>query len=474
MDEQIRVAVWKDTLDAVGDDALLPQAEHCVAPFRRGRELPVTVDDRHNGFRHNRFSPAGTRADCWYPPSLSFTHRRERLTSRLACRSARGGSCPPLYGISRSRVHEGPTHLSQVVHEGAAFRPVVAALPDPDVRDLTTLELPWRGRLGGILEEEHARVVSVSFKTSSTSTGMLRSNERDAQGRTAMRIGIGLPAAIPGSPPTAVGEWAGIAEASGFASLGVIDRLVYDNLDPLVALGVAAARTERVELLTTVLNVPWRRNAVVLAKQLASLDRVSGGRLTAGLGLGGWADDHEVVGPAAAGTGATMDEMLATMLGAWSGGVGRGSAQIPPLPARRPGLLFGGVAPASFRRAARFGDGWVAPSFGSQVLASGVDAIREAWRDAGRQDEPRVVVERYFSFGDRAEHIAHHYLHHYYGPDYLDAVTADTVTTARRLEHELRLLSDVGADDVVLLPCDADARQIELLAGALDDLLVGS
>ncbi|MBW3605353.1 MAG: LLM class flavin-dependent oxidoreductase [Actinobacteria bacterium] len=289
-----------------------------------------------------------------------------------------------------------------------------------------------------------------------------------------MRIGIGLPAAIPGSPPTAVGEWAGMAEASGFASLGVIDRLVYDNLDPLVALGVAAARTERVELLTTVLNVPWRRNAVVLAKQLASLDRISNGRLTAGLGLGGWADDHEVVGPAAAGTGATMDEMLATTLGVWSGGVGRGNAQIPALPSRRPGLLFGGVAPESFRRIARFGDGWVAPSFGYQVLASGVDAIRKAWRDAARQDEPRVVVERYFCFGDRAEHIAHHYLHHYYGPRYLDAVTADTVATARRLEHELRLLSDVGADDVVLLPCDADARQIELLAGALDDLLVGS
>jgi len=340
----------------------------------------------------------------------------------------------------------GATHLSHVVHDGAAFRPVVAALPDPDVRDLTTLELPWRGRLGGILEEEHSRVVSVSFKTSSTSTGMLRSNERDAQGRTAMRIGIGLPAAIPGSPPTAVGEWAGIAEASGFASLGVIDRLVYDNLDPLV----------------------------VLAKQLASLDRVSGGRLTAGLGLGGWADDHEVVGPAAAGTGATMDEMLATMLGAWSGGVRPRQRADPPaarattrsaVRRRRASELPTGRAIR--RRVGRH-------SFGSQVLASGVDAIREAWRDAGLQDEPRVVVERYFSFGDRGEHVAHHYLHHYYGPDYLDAVTADTVTTARQLEHELRLLSDVGADDVVLLPCDADARQIELLAGALDDLLVGS
>jgi len=225
-------------------------------------------------------------------------------------------------------------------------------------------------------------------------------------------------------------------------------------------------------LLTTVLNVPWRRNAVVLAKQLASLDRVSGGRLTAGLGLGGWPDDHDVVGPGPAGTGAVMDDMLATMLRVWTGEVGHGTATIPALPSGRPGLLVGGLAPASFRRAARIGDGWVAPSFGYQALTTGVDAIRAAWRAAGRQGQPRVVVERYFCLGDHADDIADHYLDHYYGPTYLDAVSADTITTPSRLEHELRRLADAGADDLVLLPCDADIRQVELLAGALDDLLV--
>jgi alkanesulfonate monooxygenase SsuD/methylene tetrahydromethanopterin reductase-like flavin-dependent oxidoreductase (luciferase family) len=81
-----------------------------------------------------------------------------------------------------------------------------------------------------------------------------------------MKIGIGLPAAIPDVTATAVGEWAASAEQLGFSSVSVIDRLVYDNLDPLIALAAAAERTERVELLTTVLNVPFRRNAVVLAK----------------------------------------------------------------------------------------------------------------------------------------------------------------------------------------------------------------
>src|ERR687891_2065934 len=106
-----------------------------------------------------------------------------------------------------------------------------------------------------------------------------------------MRIGIGLPAAVPGVDATTIGAWAAQAERAGFASVGVIDRLVYDNLEPLTALAAAATRTERVELLTTVLNVGWRANPVLLAKQMASVDLLSGGRLTAGLGLGGWPED---------------------------------------------------------------------------------------------------------------------------------------------------------------------------------------
>src|SRR4030095_1008288 len=107
-----------------------------------------------------------------------------------------------------------------------------------------------------------------------------------------MRVGIGLPAAVPGVDATVIGSWAAQSERAGFASLGVIDRLVYDNLDPLVALAAAAACTERVEMLTTVLNVGYRRNPIVLAKQIASVDQLSGGRLTVGLALGGWPEDY--------------------------------------------------------------------------------------------------------------------------------------------------------------------------------------
>jgi alkanesulfonate monooxygenase SsuD/methylene tetrahydromethanopterin reductase-like flavin-dependent oxidoreductase (luciferase family) len=283
-----------------------------------------------------------------------------------------------------------------------------------------------------------------------------------------MRIGIGLPAAVPGASAPAVGAWAAAAEEHGFSSVGVIDRLVYDNVDPLVALAVAAGRTRRVELLTTVLNVPWRRNAAVLAKQLASLDQVSDGRLTAGFGLGGWPEDHKVVGPSNQSTGAVMDEMLVTMRRLWTGEFSGASGPMPATPAGRPRLLFGGLAPAAFARASRLGDGWVAPSFGYDSLARGIELLRAAWRGAQRSDEPRVVVERYFCFGPDADDTADHYLTHYYGHDYLPAVRADTPTTVDHLEQELRRLADAGANDVVLLPCDHDLRQVGRLTDALD------
>lgn len=284
-----------------------------------------------------------------------------------------------------------------------------------------------------------------------------------------MKIGMGLPAAVPEADATALGEWAATAERLGFCSLGVIDRLVYDNLDPLVALAAAAARTERVELLTTVLNVPYRRNAVVLAKQLASIDRLSGGRLTAGLALGGWPEDYQASDMARRGLGATMDAMVATMQEAWDGKLSGASGPMSALEPDRPGLLFGGLVPAAFARAAAVGQGWIAPSFGIQQVVDGVDSIRRAWDRIGRPGRPRVVTVRYFCFGPDADEHAEHYLRHYY-LDYAHLVKADTPTTPKHLDAELRRLRDAGADDVVLMPCTDDIAQVTLAADVLDDL----
>lgn len=286
-----------------------------------------------------------------------------------------------------------------------------------------------------------------------------------------MRIGIGLPAAVPGAPATTVGEWAEAGEARGFASLGALDRLVYDNLDPVVALAAAAARTVHAELITTVLTVPYRQNAVVLGKQLASVDRLSGGRLTAGLALGGWPEDYIASQVPQTGTGAVFEEMLAAMRRVWAGEVDGASGPIPALPKNRPSVLLGGLAPATFARAAAHADGWVAPFFGFDFLITAMASVRRAWAEAGRTDSPRIVVERYFCLGDDADDIADHYLIHYYGTEYFPAVRADTLTTPARIRDETRRLADAGCDDLLLFPCAADPHQLTLLAEALADTL---
>jgi alkanesulfonate monooxygenase SsuD/methylene tetrahydromethanopterin reductase-like flavin-dependent oxidoreductase (luciferase family) len=281
-----------------------------------------------------------------------------------------------------------------------------------------------------------------------------------------MKIGIGLPAAVPDVDATTIGPWAAAAEHAGFASVGVIDRLVYDNLEPLTALAAAAARTERVELLTTVLNVGWRANPVLLAKQMASVDQLSGGRLTAGLGLGGWPEDHEASGVPTSGAGARLRDTLATMRRVWAGSVQGQGGPTHRLPEGRPALLFGGLVPAAHRRAATEGQGWVAPLMGQQTLEEGAAAVREAWASAGRAGEPRIATGRYVSLGHRADAIAEEYIRHYYGDEAVPVVRADTLTSAARIRDELDRLATTGVTDVVLYPCSTDIGQVELVAEA--------
>jgi alkanesulfonate monooxygenase SsuD/methylene tetrahydromethanopterin reductase-like flavin-dependent oxidoreductase (luciferase family) len=288
--------------------------------------------------------------------------------------------------------------------------------------------------------------MSVSFKT----------YRRERWSMGVVRVGIGLPAAVPETDMTLIGSWAAEAEDAGFASVGVIDRLIYDNLDPLTALAAAAARTSRIELTTTVVNVCWRRNAVLLAKQLSSVHRLSGGRVTAGLGMGAWPADYEASDVPLAGRGALFDASLAAMKGSWHS-IGD-----------RPSFLLGGTVQASFARAAtEMSQGWVAPLFDLSLLQDGCAAVRRAWAEAGREGSPRIMTGRYFCLGPVADETADAYIHHYYGADFFDLARADTLTNIEQIHAELRRLDEAGCADVLLFPCSGDLEQVSLLAQAL-------
>src|SRR5437764_12576706 len=111
-----------------------------------------------------------------------------------------------------------------------------------------------------------------------------------------MDVGIGLPNAVRGVDRAGIVDWARRAEAAGFSSLGTIDRVVYPNYESLIALAAAAAVTERIRLATDILIAPLRANTALLAKQTATIDHLSQGRLELGLAVGGRQDDYGVSG----------------------------------------------------------------------------------------------------------------------------------------------------------------------------------
>jgi alkanesulfonate monooxygenase SsuD/methylene tetrahydromethanopterin reductase-like flavin-dependent oxidoreductase (luciferase family) len=283
-----------------------------------------------------------------------------------------------------------------------------------------------------------------------------------------MRIGIGLPAAVPGTGFGQIGEWAERSEQAQFRSVAALDRLVYENLDPIVALAAAASRTKRVELLTTVLNLPWRLNAIVVAKQIASIADLSRRRLTVGLALGGWPADAHVSSIDFTARAGRFDEMLSSMRETWAGEVSRDGQSIAAPSGGPPRLLLGCFSPGGFRRLARLGfDGWVAPFFGFETLVDGIAAARREWAVAGRLGRPRIVVERYYCLGAEADKIADRYLLHYYGADYFAAARADTMTDPASITREVHRLADAGCDDLVFFPCSGELDQVDLLADAL-------
>jgi Luciferase-like monooxygenase len=174
-----------------------------------------------------------------------------------------------------------------------------------------------------------------------------------------LEIGIGLPATIPGASGSLVLDWARRADSGPFSSLGVIDRLVYKNHEAIISL--AAAVTERVRLMTTVLIAPVR-DAALLAKQAATIDAFSGGRLTLGLGVGAREDDFRAASAPFEDRGRRFEEQLDLMKRVWSAEpVGDGIGEIGPQPAQPggPEILIGAYAPAPLKRVGRWGDGFI-------------------------------------------------------------------------------------------------------------------
>jgi len=285
-----------------------------------------------------------------------------------------------------------------------------------------------------------------------------------------MDVAIGLPSTIRGVGRDQLLEWARRAEARGFSSLGTIDRIVYDNYEPLIALAAAAAVTERIRLATTILIAPYRANGALVAKQAASVDRLSNGRLVLGVAVGGREDDYDASGVDFHARGRRFEEMLEQWQAIWAGESFGTAGAIGPRPPRgRPTLMLGGTADVAFERAARYGDGWVMGGGAPDQFGEGAAKTRTAWEAAGREGAPRTMALGYFALGDRAEQAADGYLRDYYAflGDYAGMIAGSAAKDADTVKQYVQGFSDAGCDELVLFPCDPDPGQVDLLAEAI-------
>jgi probable F420-dependent oxidoreductase len=220
-----------------------------------------------------------------------------------------------------------------------------------------------------------------------------------------MELGFGLPVSGAWSSAESVRLVARRAEDLGYDSVWTFQRLLhpaheewgatYHSVqDPLITLAHVAALTERVRLGVAVLNAPYVA-PLVLAKQLTTLDILSGGRLDVGLGLG-WADEEfEAVGVRREERVVRTLEAVRCLQTVWAPDpvsfegkhfrVPESSVQPKPVQQPHPPLLMGGSAPAALRRVGRVADGWISASRQDlRRIGQDIDTVRAAAREAGR------------------------------------------------------------------------------------------
>jgi alkanesulfonate monooxygenase SsuD/methylene tetrahydromethanopterin reductase-like flavin-dependent oxidoreductase (luciferase family) len=276
-----------------------------------------------------------------------------------------------------------------------------------------------------------------------------------------MQVGIGLPNTNPGTDRDLLINWARQADDGPFSSLSVLDRLVYDSYEPLTVLAAAAVITQRIQLATTIVISPLH-NTALLAKQAASVDTLSGGRLTLGVAVGARADDYAAAGVDYSSRGKRLTEQLAALRMYWEDEkFGPRSTQ-----SNGPTLLIGGGSDLTFARMARYADGYVHGGGPPKTFARAAEKARAAWLDAARPGRPRLWAMGYFALGAEVAEAGADYLRDYYaftGP-FAEKIAAGLLTTPQAIAQFKRGYADAGCDELILFPAVPELSQLQRLA----------
>jgi alkanesulfonate monooxygenase SsuD/methylene tetrahydromethanopterin reductase-like flavin-dependent oxidoreductase (luciferase family) len=285
-----------------------------------------------------------------------------------------------------------------------------------------------------------------------------------------------MPVMEPNLDAATLKGWAQGTDGGPFSSLCWGERIAFDNPECLTLLGALSAWTDRIRLVTTVV-VPQLHDPVMLAKQVATGDVLSGGRLTVGLGVGGRQEDYHAVGAdVGTQTRAGLAHSVRVMKRIWAGEkVTESIVPVgpPPVQAGGPQLLIGTMGPKTVRSAADWADGLAGTTLDLDAAKQNelFDVARESWAQAGKP-RPHLATSFWFAIGDDPQETRaqmHRHLLRYMNwipAEVVDAIAPTTgwAGSAEELLAVLRNFQDIGTDEVHLIPTSSNIDQLRRVA----------
>jgi alkanesulfonate monooxygenase SsuD/methylene tetrahydromethanopterin reductase-like flavin-dependent oxidoreductase (luciferase family) len=292
-----------------------------------------------------------------------------------------------------------------------------------------------------------------------------------------MRIGLALPAMLDGLDRDGVLGWARRIEADGYATIGFGERIAYRNLEMFSVLSAAAAVTERVDIAASVVVLPLH-SEVWVAKQMATLDLLSGGRAVLGVGVGGRAEDYQALGRPFERRWSRLDDQVARLRRLWDGEPpAQGLDPVGPPPTRSIPIISAGVGPKSIARSAVWADGIdhfeLDPTPAS--LGAAVDRTHQAWEAAGRDEAPTLMTSWWIGLGPQPLEQLQAYARHYlgvFGPELAGALAASCTSAGPdAVRAAVEAAEAAGYDEIQLVPTSTDLAQLDELTEVLADHL---
>lgn len=271
-------------------------------------------------------------------------------------------------------------------------------------------------------------------------------------------------------------EWFRRVDEGPFETICTGERQLWPQIEQHAFLAAAAAVTSRVRVLSNILIAPMHP-PVLLAKQAASIDVISGGRFTLGVGVGGRDDDYRAAGATFENRWQRLDDAVEVMRRVWNGdepweGAGATVGPAPVQPGGPP-LFTSASGPRALARAAQWADGWLGANMAvePQSLKADVASHVEAWDRAGRSERPYLVNSLWYALGDNAKERLDSAALHYLGlPPGSPSPFGDLpVHSADGVKMSVDNCQAAGFDELLFIPLTDDLRELDLLEAALAD-----